>query len=190
MNGASKFGNIKVEHLKKYDDMLLVTLPTETSKAKLSFTITGTFFNIVQKYVALRPTNAHKNLFLQYRNGKCNAHPIGQTKFPGIPRKIATYLKLAEAERYTGTTFTIHLRRTTDVTNFLLNKFPGLSFRNTVANIGVLRSTSVPKVFPRIKCSLDSGIGNLEQPSVSCTAKLRVSVPSNKNDMHHDAGKC
>lgn len=184
MNGASKFGNIKVEHIKQYDDMLLVTLPTETGKAKLSFTITGTFLNIVRKYVALRPANAHENLFLQYRNGKCHAQPIGQNKFPGIPRRIATYLKLAEAERYTGSTMYIYDVRLTWKIYFLN---PGLSFRNTVANIGALRSTSVPRE-QRIKCSLDSETGNLKQSSVSCTAKLRVSVPSNKNDMNHDAG--
>ena len=97
--------NIKVEHIQQYDDMIVVSIPKAdvNSVKNVRFTITGTFFSIVQKYVALRPKHAKGNrFFLQLRDGKCCAQNIGQNKYYGMPRRIANYLKLPETERYTG----------------------------------------------------------------------------------------
>lgn len=89
------------EHVKQYDDLFLVTVPkTETSPPR-SFTITGTFFNVVQKYVALRPENANR-FFTHFRDGKCTTQPIGQNKIFKMPRRIAKYLKLPEPDSYSG----------------------------------------------------------------------------------------
>lgn len=107
MNGVyilSRLVNIEVDHVKQYDDLMLVTIPKTETSPKLTLTINGTFANIVQKYAALRPKHTKESrFFLQYRDEKCTAQPIGHTKFTMMPRRIAKYLKLQEPERYTGT---------------------------------------------------------------------------------------
>lgn len=100
---ARRLYNVEVEHVKQYDDLILVTMTKTETCDKRSFTITGTFFNIVQKYTALRPENANTTkFFLQYVRGKCTAQHIGKNKFFRMPRTIAKYLKLTEPERYSG----------------------------------------------------------------------------------------
>lgn len=84
--------------------MFVVSIPkSEASSTNVRFTITGTYFSIVQKYVALRPKHAKDSrFFLQLRDGKCTAQNIGKNKYCGMPRRIANYLKLSKTERYTG----------------------------------------------------------------------------------------
>lgn len=106
MNGVystSKLTSLKIDFVKEYDELILVTIPKTASTAKQSFTITGTFFKVVEKYIALRPKNLTENrFFLQYRKGKCTEQPIGKNMFSGMARRIAKYLKLPKAERYSG----------------------------------------------------------------------------------------
>lgn len=81
--------------------MFWVIIPN--AETKQSFTISGTFFSIVQKYVAMRPKTANTNrFFLTYQEGKCTEQPHGKNKFNGIPRKIAKYLNLPQPELYSG----------------------------------------------------------------------------------------
>lgn len=81
--------------------MYWVIIPN--AETKHSFTITGTFFNIVQKYAALRPKNARDNrFFLQYSEGKCSEQALGKNQFTKMPRKIAKFLNLPHPEQYTG----------------------------------------------------------------------------------------
>lgn len=95
--------NVKFEHIKRYDDLFLVIIPKTETSAERSFTLTGTFFNIVDKYVNLRPENTSENrFFLDYQGGKCSIHPIGKRKLLQVAREIAKYLKLSEPARYTG----------------------------------------------------------------------------------------
>lgn len=101
---TKKLVNIMTEHVKAYDDLILVTIPRTDTTPQGTFTITGTFFKLVQRYVELRPDNVTTNrFFLKYYDGKCSAQNIGKNKFSGMPRRIATYLKLPEPERYSGT---------------------------------------------------------------------------------------
>lgn len=82
--------------------MIWVIIPNADTKD--SFTISGTFFKIVQKYAALRPKNTTDNrFFVQYHEGKCTEQAVGKNQFCKIPRKIAKYLQLSEPERYSGT---------------------------------------------------------------------------------------
>lgn len=81
--------------------MFWVIIPN--AETKHSYTITGTFFNIVQKYVALRPKNTIDNrFFVHYHDGKCTEQPFGKNRFNRIPRAIAKYLNLPESELYLG----------------------------------------------------------------------------------------
>lgn len=92
-----------VEHVKIYDDLILVTIPRTDSYPQSTFTITGTFFHIVRSYATLRPENSSsQRFFLKFYDGKCTSHYIGKNKFSAMPRRIATYLKLPEPARYSG----------------------------------------------------------------------------------------
>lgn len=106
INGASstnKLINFTTDHIKQYDDLILVTVPKVDTSAKRTFTLTGTFFHLVKSYIALRPSNTRdKRFFIHYHQGKCTIQPIGKNKFYEMARKIAKYLKLPEPERYSG----------------------------------------------------------------------------------------
>jgi integrase len=75
-------------------------------KSVRKFTITGKFYNVVQKYINLRPPNVSTDsLFLNYQKGKCTCQNIGVNKISKMGKEIANYLKLPEAEKYTGHSF-------------------------------------------------------------------------------------
>lgn len=98
--------NIKVGDIEKQGDLLVVQIPeTKTNKSRF-FTVCGTFTEIVQKYIGLRPKHAVTNrFFLNYQKGKCTIQVIGENKFAKMPKEIATFLKLPDAELYTGHSF-------------------------------------------------------------------------------------
>lgn len=84
----------------------LIKIPKTKTNIQRSFTISDDFFNIFEKYRALRPANATTNrFFLNYRNGKCTQQVIGINKFGSMPKEIATYLNLPDPKSYTGHTF-------------------------------------------------------------------------------------
>jgi hypothetical protein len=61
---------------------------------------------LYRKYAAFRPRQADQlRFFLTYRNGKCISLNVGQHTIGGVPKKIATYLRLQEPELYTGHSF-------------------------------------------------------------------------------------
>lgn len=103
VSSSKKLVNVMVEHVKRYDDLILVTIPRTDTTPQGTFTITGSYFNIVQKYANLRHENPSTNrFFLAYNDGKCTTQPIGKNKFSGMPRRVAIYLKLAEPGRYSA----------------------------------------------------------------------------------------
>lgn len=94
-----------MEHIVHYEDMYFVTIPREFTKTNKdnAFGITGELFHVVKKYEALRPSHVKTNrFFLNFQKGKCTVQVIGKSKFYGMPRRIAEFLKLPEPERYTG----------------------------------------------------------------------------------------
>lgn len=100
---TSRLVNVLVEHIKEYDDLYLVTIPKTEASPPRNFTITGSFFGVVKRYVSLRPPHAKdKRFFIHYHEGKCTAQSIGKNKFYKMPQRVAKYLKLPEPERYTG----------------------------------------------------------------------------------------
>uniref|UniRef100_A0A6P7G9K5 Uncharacterized protein LOC114337333 n=1 Tax=Diabrotica virgifera virgifera TaxID=50390 RepID=A0A6P7G9K5_DIAVI len=67
------------------------------------FTINSTFYNIVKKYIDLRPSHVKINsFFLNYQKSKCTIQRIGKNKFADIGRQIAKYLNLPNPQSYTG----------------------------------------------------------------------------------------
>ncbi|XP_033222705.1 uncharacterized protein LOC117176559, partial [Belonocnema kinseyi] len=98
--------NIKVDDVKDFNSMFLVTLPKMKNKLVRSFTIVGEFYAIVKKYCDLRPkdTTSH-HFFLNYQNGRCTRQVIGINKFGAMPKQIASYLQLPDPKAYTGHSF-------------------------------------------------------------------------------------
>lgn len=107
---------IKIQHINEQGQLLVVDLPPDITYKPRQFTINADMSEIVKKYMQLRFQNASTDrFFLTYRLGKLTNQPIGKNKFGCIPRQIATWLKLKNADLYTGHA----LRRTS--TNLLSN---------------------------------------------------------------------
>jgi integrase len=103
---TSEIHAIKVNDIVDINKTMLVTIPVTKTKSVRKFTITGKFYNVVQKYINLRPPNVSTDsLFLNYQKGKCTCQNIGVNKISKMGKEIANYLKLPEAEKYTGHSF-------------------------------------------------------------------------------------
>lgn len=86
--------------------MLLVKIPNTKNKIPRSFIIDGPFYDVVKKYEALRTSKTKNNHFFQnYQKGKCTAQPIGINKFGAMPKEVAKFLGLPDADCYTGHSF-------------------------------------------------------------------------------------
>lgn len=80
--------NITTKDVETHGDMLLVKITQTKTKIPRSFTIQGTFREIVKKYQDLRSTKTKNNRFCQnFHKGKCTAQTIGINKFGNMPRK-------------------------------------------------------------------------------------------------------
>lgn len=97
--------DLKVDHVKDVDSLLLVNITNTNTKTFRSFTITGKYYNICKKYMDLRPVVCDNYFFLNYRNGKCNSQNIGINKLGGMAKQVAAYLKLPNSHLYTGHCF-------------------------------------------------------------------------------------
>ncbi|XP_037024955.1 uncharacterized protein LOC119066535 [Bradysia coprophila] len=128
INGAYKdLLNVMPEHVKRYDDLFLVTIPQKAAIPQYTFTLTGPFVDFIQQYIDLRPENAAPNrFFLNYHREKCTAQPIGKHQFNGMARRIADYLKLPEPERYSRYSF----RRSPNIP-FSANQNDGVEVQTT-----------------------------------------------------------
>lgn len=107
VNGAYPYlMNMMTEHVKRYDDLFLITLPKKGALPQYTFPIAGQFVDLLQQYIDLRPKNVPTNrFFLNYHREKCTTKPIGKNNFNAMARRIAEYLKLTEVERYTRYSF-------------------------------------------------------------------------------------
>lgn len=110
INGAcrgNELVNIKIGDIERHsDELLLINLPDTKSKRERSFVIRGEYAKIVKKYQDLRPSNINTNrFFVAYSNGKCTRQVIGKNKISAMPKEIAKYLRLENAEHYTGHCF-------------------------------------------------------------------------------------
>lgn len=98
--------NLTIENVEKHNKLLLIKLPNTKTKIDRSFVVHEEFAKYVEKYQALRPENMNTNrFFLNYSKGRCHRQVIGKNKFAGMPKQIATYLKLKNVDLYTGHCF-------------------------------------------------------------------------------------
>lgn len=95
--------NITIDIIEQHNSMLLVRIPTCKTKKAFSFTISGTFYEIVQRYAKLRVSTTQSNrFFVNYQRGKCTIQVIGYRKLSWMPRRVAEFLQLPDPEHYTG----------------------------------------------------------------------------------------
>ena len=88
------------------EDILFIKIPVTKTKKPRSFTIRGAFFDICMKYMQARPSHCKtERFFIRYKDGQCTNEPMGVNKFGGLPREIANYLNLPNAEKFTGHSF-------------------------------------------------------------------------------------
>ncbi|XP_050298680.1 uncharacterized protein LOC126737720 [Anthonomus grandis grandis] len=108
------FGGLRRDELVKMtiDDIedrgtvLAIKVPeTKTSTSK-SFTIIEEdlgALNLIKNYAALRPAGIkERRFFLTYRKSRCTVQPVGKNIVGSVPTLIAKFLKLGNAEAYTG----------------------------------------------------------------------------------------
>ncbi|XP_045767619.1 uncharacterized protein LOC123868950 isoform X2 [Maniola jurtina] len=104
--GRRELADITTKDIEEYGEMFLVRITNKKKKTLRTFTIHGQFYKIVKKYEVLRTSRAkHDRFFQNYQKGKCTCQPIGVNKLGAMPREIATYLGLPDAESYTGHSF-------------------------------------------------------------------------------------
>lgn len=87
---------------------LFINLVNTKSAKKYSVQLEGMLKTIFAKYMALRPVDtASLNFFLNYDNGHCFQSPVGINELSRIPREIADYLGLNNADHFTSSSFRI-----------------------------------------------------------------------------------
>lgn len=95
--------NMKIQEVKDLGTTFLITVPKTKTKVVRTFTINDHFYEIVKKYINLRPSHVIINsLFLNYQKSKCTIQRIGKNKFATIGKQIAAFLKLPDPQQYTG----------------------------------------------------------------------------------------
>lgn len=94
------------EDIQDLGSAILVTIPNPKTKVARRFTITDKFYHICKKYAELRPAKAlTSSFFLNYQKGKCTVQNIGINKFGAMGKQVANFLRLPDAENYTGHSF-------------------------------------------------------------------------------------
>lgn len=100
--------NLTVNCIEDKGGYLFVSIPDTKTNISRSFTIVKEGFltnvlDIYRKYESLRPKNVpHSRFFLNYKNEKCTIQPVGINSISKIPQAVASFLKLPEAQLYTG----------------------------------------------------------------------------------------
>ncbi|KAJ8706480.1 hypothetical protein PYW07_012558 [Mythimna separata] len=109
INGACRrqeLHNITTNDIENQGNILLIKIRNTENKISRSFVIDGPFYEVVKKYEALRTTKVKNNHFFQnYQKGRCTAQPIGINKFGAMPKEVAKFLGLPDADCYTGHSF-------------------------------------------------------------------------------------
>lgn len=96
-------------NLNDIDDLgskLLIKIPDTKTKKPRSFIVNDTYLEIYRKYTDMRPIDFNSSrFFFKIANGKGLKRPIGIHQFGKMPQTVATYLKLPNANEYTGHCF-------------------------------------------------------------------------------------
>lgn len=101
-----------VDDVEDKDSLLIINIPNSKTAVSRTFIVTNggdeklDLLSFYRKYRNLRPKNATgRRLFLRYENGKCSNQNVGMNTFGNMPKLIAKYLNLQDANLYTGHCF-------------------------------------------------------------------------------------
>lgn len=98
--------DMRIDDVRDLSSSFLVVIPTRKVKIKREFTITGNYYDIVKKYIDLRPeTTKTDSFFIKYNNGKCTLQRVGIHKFCAMGKQVAFYLNKPNPEQYSALTF-------------------------------------------------------------------------------------
>ncbi|CAG9831548.1 unnamed protein product, partial [Diabrotica balteata] len=98
--------NMRIQYFKDMGSSISVEIPSQKKGSPQIFTMGGQFYEILKKYIYLRPKNVcHSAFFLCYGKGKCLNRKVGIDKFGSMGKYIATWLNLENPELYTGFSF-------------------------------------------------------------------------------------
>ncbi|XP_031348032.1 uncharacterized protein LOC116174282 [Photinus pyralis] len=105
-----EFYNLCVSDVQEEGAVFVVNLKDTKTHQPRTFTILNddnmNYTELIKKYINLRPKHVKiEKFFLFYGAGKCTCNPIGINTFGQIPRKIAKYLNLPNADQFTGHSF-------------------------------------------------------------------------------------
>lgn len=93
---------MQVNDVEDYEDKFIVSINCNKNDYPGQFIIGNLFYEKVKKYISFRPTgNFCDRFFIQYANGKCTRQAIGRHKIGDQPKRIATFLKLENPNKYT-----------------------------------------------------------------------------------------
>lgn len=149
-----------------------VKLVDTKTKTDRSFVIPGMFYELSKKYVLLRPP-AIEQFFVNYQKGKCTKQVVGVNKIGNQPKIIAKFLKLPNADSYTG-----HCFRRSGAT--ILADAGGDTL--TVKNFGGWKSTAVMETY--IEQSLNKKV-EIANTIISSVAAQTEVMPSTSNQIIH-----
>lgn len=97
---------MKINDVEDLGDRFLVTVLANKNDYSGQFIIRNMFYAQIKKYINLRRENSNTNrFFIHYTKGKCSNQPIGIHSIGQVPRYIAEYLQLPNADSYTGHCF-------------------------------------------------------------------------------------
>jgi integrase len=104
--------NLQLENVKKEGQLFHIFIPNTKTKVSREFFVTVggiegvNMVEVIQKFLALRPNHAvHGRFFVGYTGGNCIKLPVGINTFSAMPKKIANFLNLPQAQEYTGHCF-------------------------------------------------------------------------------------
>ena len=99
--------NLTINDITDTGSVVIIMIEDSKTHSQRTFVISNpSRIALYRKYYGLRPAHCtNPKFFIKYANGKCANQVIGINKIRNTPKEIATYLKLPEAERYTGHCF-------------------------------------------------------------------------------------
>ncbi|KAI4455457.1 molting protein mlt-4 [Holotrichia oblita] len=98
--------NMKVADVVLRQDIIVINIPHTKNKSCRKFVIVEPMrIDVVTRYMLIRPSPDIPRLFMDFRSGKPTRQNIGHNTISTSAIKIATYLKLPDANNYTGHSF-------------------------------------------------------------------------------------
>ena len=98
-----EFTKLIVQDVKNTGNQFIFSLKDTKTGYPRSFVIGAQYYNLVNRYVALRPTGMDTDrFFVRYVDGGCTREVIGKHTVAKVPKTIAEFLNLENPSAYTG----------------------------------------------------------------------------------------